>query len=55
MLRMLSGTASLREISAELYVSHNTLKTHCRAIYRKLGVASREDAVAEAKRRGLLG
>jgi LuxR family transcriptional regulator, maltose regulon positive regulatory protein len=33
------------EIARVLYVSVNTLKTHLRAIYRKLGVANRRDAV----------
>jgi LuxR family maltose regulon positive regulatory protein len=53
-LRRLTGDGSAREIAADLYVSHNTVKTQMRAIYRKLGVASREDAVARARERGLL-
>jgi ATP/maltotriose-dependent transcriptional regulator MalT len=44
-LRLLRSPLSLRQISQELYVSHNTIKTHTRAIYRKLGVSSRHDAV----------
>ena len=48
------ATARLREIAAELYVSHNTVKTQIAPIYRKLGVATREDAVARARERGLL-
>jgi LuxR family maltose regulon positive regulatory protein len=52
-LRMLSGTLSLREIGHELYVSANTVKTHTQAIYRKLGVSSRHDAVARGKRLGI--
>jgi DNA-binding CsgD family transcriptional regulator len=35
-------------------VSHNTGKTQMRANYRKLGDATREDAVAAARARGLL-
>ena len=54
MLRRLTGAGSAREIAADLYVSHNTVKTQMRAIYRKLGVATREDAVARARERGLL-
>lgn len=54
MLRRLTGDGSAREIAADLYVSHNTVKTQMRAIYRKLGVATREDAVARARERGLL-
>jgi LuxR family maltose regulon positive regulatory protein len=53
-LRRLTGDGSAREIAADLYVSHNTVKTQMRAIYRKLGVASREDAVRRARERGLL-
>ena len=52
-LRMLGGTLSLREIGHELYVSPNTVKTHTQAIYRKLGVSSRHDAVARGKRLGI--
>jgi len=33
------------EIAEALYVSVNTIKTHQRAIYRKLGVANRREAV----------
>ena len=49
MLRLLSGTLSLREIGEQLYLSQNTIKTHARAIYRKLGVSTRHDAI----RRGI--
>jgi len=52
-LRMLGGTLSLREIGNELYVSANTVKTHTQAIYRKLGVSSRREAVAHGKRLGI--
>jgi LuxR family maltose regulon positive regulatory protein len=42
------------EIASEMYVSVNTLKTHLRSVYRKLGVSSRRDAVSAARVRGLL-
>ncbi|HEX2084083.1 MAG TPA: LuxR C-terminal-related transcriptional regulator [Solirubrobacteraceae bacterium] len=45
---------ALREIGAELYISHNTVKTHVRTIYRKLGAAGREEALQRACERGLL-
>jgi LuxR family maltose regulon positive regulatory protein len=48
-LRMLGGTMSLREIGQELYVSPNTVKTHIRSIYRKLGVSTRSDAIAAGR------
>ena len=38
-----------REIADRLYVSSNTVKTHARAIYRKLGVSSRGEAVELAR------
>lgn len=40
------------EIAQELHISVNTLKSHVKAIYRKLGVDNRRDAVREARRRG---
>jgi LuxR family maltose regulon positive regulatory protein len=53
-LRLLSGTLSLREIGEQLYLSQNTIKTHARAIYRKLGVSTRHDAITQAKDAGIL-
>ncbi|HEX2503103.1 MAG TPA: LuxR C-terminal-related transcriptional regulator [Miltoncostaeaceae bacterium] len=53
-LRMLTGLASAREIADQLYVSHNTVKTQIRSIYRKLGVATRAEAVARGRELGLL-
>ena len=41
-------------VSTELYVSLNTVKTHCRAIYRKLGTGDRKAAVQAARDSGLL-
>ncbi len=48
-LRYLPTQMSQREIASELYVSLNTVKTHCRAIYRKLGAADRAAAVQRAR------
>jgi LuxR family maltose regulon positive regulatory protein len=48
-LLYLPTALSLRDISGELFVSLNTTKTHCRAIYRKLGVDSRQAAVQSAR------
>jgi LuxR family maltose regulon positive regulatory protein len=47
-LRLLATDLSLPEIGRELYLSTNTVKTHTRAIYRKLGVSSRAAAVKAA-------
>lgn len=40
---------SQRDIASELYVSLNTVKTHCKAIYHKLGVVDRKGAVQAAR------
>jgi LuxR family maltose regulon positive regulatory protein len=53
-LRLLPSGLSQREIAAELYVSFNTIRTHTRVIFRKLGVTSRAEAVARARELGLL-
>jgi LuxR family transcriptional regulator, maltose regulon positive regulatory protein len=48
-LRLLRGTLSIREIGETLNVSQNTVKTHTSAIYRKLGVSSRHDAIRRGR------
>ncbi len=53
-LGLLPGPLSQRDLAAALFVSQNTLKTHLRAIYRKLGARSRADAVLRARRAGLI-
>jgi LuxR family maltose regulon positive regulatory protein len=50
----LPAQLTLEEIAARHQVSVNTVKTHVRSIYQKLGATSRRDAVAAARRRGLL-
>ena len=52
-VRYLASRLTHKEIAAELFVSTNTLKTHVKRIYQKLGVSSRTEAVAEARRLGL--
>ena len=54
MLRYLPSAMSQREIANELYVSLNTVKTHCKAIYRKLAAGDRKAAVQAARDTGLL-
>jgi LuxR family maltose regulon positive regulatory protein len=49
-LRRLRGSQTLREIAADLYVSHNTVKTITLSLYRKLGAHSRAEAVEIAAR-----
>lgn len=53
-LRYLPSGLSQRDIAQELFVSINTVRTHCRAIYRKLGVGDRHAAVQAARDHQLL-
>jgi LuxR family transcriptional regulator, maltose regulon positive regulatory protein len=53
-LRLLPTKLSTREIGRELYVSPNTVRSHVQAIYRKLQVNSRAEAVTQARQLGLL-
>mgnify|MGYP001814631591 CR=1 FL=1 len=53
-LRLLRSELSLREIANELYISHNTVKSYTKTIYRKLGVSSREAAIETARDLDLL-
>lgn len=53
-LRLLASELSARQIAEELFLSHNTVRSHARSIYRKLGVSSRADAIARAGALGLL-
>jgi LuxR family maltose regulon positive regulatory protein len=48
-LRLLASNLTQREIGAELYLSLNTIKSHTRSIFRKLGASTREQAVARAR------
>jgi LuxR family transcriptional regulator, maltose regulon positive regulatory protein len=54
-LRFLPSHLSFREIGERLHVSGNTVKTQAHAVYRKLGAASRSEAVTRAAEAGLLG
>jgi LuxR family maltose regulon positive regulatory protein len=48
-LRLLAGDLTQREIGSQLYLSLNTVKSHTRSIFRKLGVSGRDEAVARAR------
>ena len=53
-LRLLSSELNGPEIAAKLFVSLNTLRTHTKHIYSKLGVNNRRAAVGRASEIGLL-
>ena len=53
-LTMLPSLLPLVDIAADLTVSVNTVKSHVRSIYAKLGVSSRRAAVLAAHENGLL-
>ncbi|WP_327664629.1 MULTISPECIES: helix-turn-helix transcriptional regulator [unclassified Streptomyces] len=53
-LQQLQEEVSLRQIAVDLYVSHNTVKSHTRAVYRKLGARSRAEALVRARELGLV-
>ena len=53
-LRYLPTMLTNREIASELDISVNTIKTHIKSIYLKVGARDRRDAVRLARRAGLL-
>jgi LuxR family transcriptional regulator, maltose regulon positive regulatory protein len=53
-LRYLPTVMSKAEIASELFVSINTVKTHTKNIYRKLGVGTRTEAVRRARHLNLV-
>ena len=54
-LRYLASRLDTSGIAAEMYLSANTVRSHVKSIYRKLGVSSRAEAVARGRHLGMLG
>ena len=53
-MRYLPTNLTGPEIARELSISRNTVKTHIRNLYAKLGVHTRTEAVTRARALGLL-
>ncbi|HSN44556.1 MAG TPA: helix-turn-helix transcriptional regulator, partial [Propionibacteriaceae bacterium] len=53
-LRLLDSDLSGPQMARALFVSHNTLRTHTKHIFTKLGVSARRAAVVRARELGLL-
>ena len=53
-LRLLATDMTQREIGERLYLSLNTVKSHAKSIFRKLGVSDRSQALERARELGLL-
>jgi len=53
-LRLLASDLSEADMARQLFVSHSTVHSHVKSIYRKLDVSSRADALARAEAAGFL-
>ena len=51
-LQLAADGLTQREIADQLFISYNTVKTHLKATYRKLGATSRDDALSRYARPG---
>lgn len=53
-LKLMAKGKSNKEIGSALFISEGTVKSHVKAIFAKMNVVSRTEAVATATRRGLI-
>lgn len=54
-LRLMAAGRTNREIASALFLAEGTIKKHTHNLFGKMGVRNRTEAVAEARRSGLLG
>lgn len=52
-VRALLSGSTVSEMADELFISVNTVKSHLKSVYRKLGVGSRQEAIQRARELGL--
>jgi DNA-binding NarL/FixJ family response regulator len=53
-LKLMAQGKSNKEIGSSLFISEGTVKSHGKAIFTKMNVVSRTEAVTDATRRGLI-
>jgi LuxR family maltose regulon positive regulatory protein len=53
-LRLIAEGLTYQEIGAQLVISLNTVRSHVKAVYGKLGVNNRTQAIASARREQLI-
>lgn len=54
-LQLMARGLGVQQIAGALFLTQNTIKTHTRSLYRKLGVSDRTSAVLTGMRHGLIG
>ena len=53
-LRLLEAGLSKQEIANELFLSFNTIHSHTKSLYAKLDASTRDEAITQARERGIL-
>jgi len=55
LLELIAAGLTNADLADKLFITHNTVKTHIKHLFQKLGVSTRTEAVARARSAGLLG